>query len=149
MTTTQTAEQLADNLEHGYPSKERRQAAAMLRKQHEEIASLRVLLNHEYSKKAPQPTTPEPVNQMLLTALKEFARVFPELNMSNFTDDDVADLNGWGIEVVTAIDAAEQAPQPTELTDEEIWDMYHDKVIKGHSITAFARAVLAAQKGKA
>lgn len=43
--------------------------------------------------------------------------------------------------------AALATPQPTKLTDEEIWDMYHDKVIKGHSITAFARAVLAAQKG--
>ena len=96
---------------------------------------------------APQPTTPEPVNQALIGQLKEFARVFPELNMSNFTDDDVADLNGWGIEVVTAIDAAEQAPQP-ELTDEQIRVIVYDTRYNGIYDTVRA-CIAAAQKGKA
>ena len=97
---------------------------------------------------APQPTSPGPVNQMLIGQLKEFARVFPELNMSNFTDDDVADLNGWGIEVVTAIDAAEQAPQPTELSGQDVtryavclefmrWQINKDRVATPEEVIGF------------
>ena len=53
---------------------------------------------------APQPTTPEPVNQMLLAALKRCK--FDSLNMSL---DDLKFCR-------SAIAAAEQAPQPSELT---------------------------------
>lgn len=39
-----TANDLADNLEHGYPSAERKQAAAMLRSQEAKIERLRGIL---------------------------------------------------------------------------------------------------------
>lgn len=32
---------------------------------------------------------------------------FPEVNLSNYTDDDVSALNNWGFEVVDALRAAE------------------------------------------
>ena len=71
----------------------------------------------------PQPTTPEPVNQMLLAALNACADAL--CNSQNFilsiSSDGFgavcAEANGIAIDMANEIlDAAEQAPQPTELT---------------------------------
>jgi hypothetical protein len=35
--------------------------------------------------------------------LVEFLQTFPELNMSNYSKDDVTELNAWGIELVQMI----------------------------------------------
>jgi hypothetical protein len=32
-----------------------------------------------------------------------FINTFPELNMSNYSDDDIAELNVWGIELVQMV----------------------------------------------
>ena len=71
----------------------------------------------------PQPTAPEPVNQMLLAALNACADAL--CNSQNFilsiSSDGFgavcAEANGIAIDMANEIlDAAEQAPQPTELT---------------------------------
>jgi hypothetical protein len=107
-----------------------------------------------YTNPAPQPTTPEPVNQALLAALKEYAKA----GVGNSTD--------WRVQLsalrmaTAAIASAEQAPQPTELSDSDIeeltghliaekeyenWTGREQLVVTG--CIDFARAVLAARGG--
>ena len=103
---------------------------------------------------APQPTTPEPVNQMLLAACQFSKSVLGKMH---------PDSDGVHAFVMLqdAIAAAEQAPQPTELTDEEIeeltWNLGAEKIYEQYTgqesvaptgVIEFARAVLAAQKAK-
>ena len=106
---------------------------------------------------APQPTTPEPVNQMLLAALNACADAL--CNSQNFilsvSSDGFgavcAEANGIAIDMANEIlNAAEQAPQPTELTPKDIEALYmeHCPDDSLEAAIAFARAVLAAQKGK-
>ena len=84
----------------------------------------------------PQPTAPEPVNQMLLEALKELL----EANSYYFPIG-----NPWGDKARAAIAAAEQSPQP-ELTDEQIRAIVYDT--RHNGIYATVRACIAAtQKG--
>ena len=108
-------------------------------------------------KAAPQPTTPEPVNQMLLAALNACADAL--CNSQNFilsvSSDGFgavcAEANGIAIDMANEIlNAAEQAPQPTELTPKDIEALYmeHCPDDSLEAAIAFARAVLAAQKGK-
>ena len=108
-------------------------------------------------KAAPQPPTPEPVNQMLLAALNACADAL--CNSQNFilsvSSDGFgavcAEENGIAISMANEIlDAAEQAPQPTELTPKDIEALYmeHCPDDSLEAAIAFARAVLAAQKGK-
>lgn len=93
-----------------------------------------------------QPTTPKPVNQMLQGCACRW----------DADDNRVATCvrhQGW-LDVVQEwaerAKAAEQAPQPTELTDDEIAEV----VTKTFNMISlpydlkFARAVLAAQKAK-
>lgn len=49
-------------------------------------------------------TAPGPSSPPSWAAL---ADSFPEVNLSNYTDDDVSALNNWGFEVVDALRAAE------------------------------------------
>ena len=105
----------------------------------------------------PQPKAPEPVNQMLLTALNVCADAL--CNSQNFilsiSSDGFgavcAEANGIAIDMANEIlNAAEQAPQPTELTPKDIEALYmeHCPDDSLEAAIAFARAVLAAQKGK-
>lgn len=85
-------------------------------------------------KPAPTPEAKQPVNQQLLSALKDSWN--PALRSAERE-----------AKARATIKAAEQAPQPAELTDEEVINLWQsdsgiDKVI------AFARAVLAAQGAK-
>jgi len=40
--------------------------------------------------------------------MKNLLREMPEINMANFNDDDVADLNSWAFEAAEMIDAIER-----------------------------------------
>mgnify|MGYP000406170482 CR=1 FL=1 len=112
---------------------------------------------------APQPTTTEPVNQMLLDALKRAVRETPKRYPAHRHSEGyrVAEYPAWVVTANNAIAAAEQAPQPTELTDSDIeeltgrlraekeyenWTGREQLVVTG--CIDFARAVLAAQKAK-
>lgn len=80
------------------------------------------------------------MNQQLLGSCKKllgYAENWPcSFTVYDCWKKDAADAHA-------AIAAAEQAPQPTELTDDEIW------AIDGHfGRIKFARAVLAAQRSK-
>jgi hypothetical protein len=93
-----------------------------------------------------QPTPPEPVNQMLLAALK----IVRGKHGCGALTLPVADLE----RVDAAITAAEQAPQPTELTDADVaaaLAAWFSKEFEYNSSmeTRMRAAVLAAQKGKA
>jgi hypothetical protein len=59
-----------------------------------------------------------------LENLRRLASICPELNMVNYSDEDVDDLNCWAIEVATCIDGITTPPaaqrQWVGLTDEEI-----------------------------
>ena len=39
-----------------------------------------------------------------VAAVKEIADRWPELNLSNYDNDDVASLNAWGLEICNAVD---------------------------------------------
>jgi len=58
-----------------------------------------------------------------LTTLREFASSFPELNMSNFVENEVSELNGWGIRVATALDSiiASMEAQPEPVLYQYRW----------------------------
>lgn len=93
---------------------------------------------------APQPTTPEPVNQMLLAALKEIDNWLVCWCIA--TPEDMAQSFGHMEQVASAaIAAAEQAPQP-ELTDEQIRAIVYDTRYNGIYDTVRA-CIAAAQKG--
>ena len=71
-----------------------------------------------------------------LSNLKRLAASFQELNMSNYTSDDVDELNNWAIEVATAIDALakQSAPVQQKLEEEGIKGKYpnaHDIDLAG------------------
>jgi hypothetical protein len=69
-----------------------RKASAELRRLHREIERI----------KAAQPA---PVQESVawFENLKRLASIFPELNMANYSDEDVDDLNCWAIEVANCI----------------------------------------------
>jgi hypothetical protein len=59
-----------------------------------------------------------------LENLKRLASICPELNMVNYSEEDVDDLNCWAIEVATCIDSITNPPaaqrKPVDLTNDEI-----------------------------
>ena len=106
----------------------------------------------DYVFRAPQPTTPEPVNQALLAALNACADAL--CNSQNFilsvSSDGFgavcAEANGIAIDMANEIlDAAEQSAQP-ELTDEQIRAIVYDTRYNGIYDTVRA-CIAAAQKG--
>jgi hypothetical protein len=49
-----------------------------------------------------------------LENLKRLASICPELNMVNYSEEDVDDLNCWAIEVATCIDSITTPPAPVQ-----------------------------------
>jgi hypothetical protein len=65
-----------------------------------------------------------------LEHLKQLASICPELNMADYSDRDVDDLNCWAIEVATCIDGIATPPaaqrQWVGLTDDAKLDLISD-----------------------
>jgi hypothetical protein len=58
-------------------------------------------LEAELARRSPLYAEPKPAQ--IPDEIVEFIHTFPELNMSNYSDDDVAELNVWGIELVQMV----------------------------------------------
>lgn len=110
-----------------------------------------------YTNPAPQPKA-EPVNQMLLAAFKDAAdrmQAFADYNLK-MGESRRGIANGYASSAViarAAIAAAEQAPQPAELTDDAVADAlaaWFSKEFEYNSSmeTRMRAAVLAAQGAK-
>lgn len=77
-----------------------------------EIANNLDAENYRLSSRSPSPDTGTPEGWVLVP--KEVLDRFPELNMSNYDENDVYALNSWGIELVTAT-----PPSPESQTGEK------------------------------
>ena len=112
-------------------------------------------------KAAPQPPTPEPVNQMLLeliqqsTAYVAICEVLEHLGLGSFSR---APSEPQIIETCDLLRSLISAPQPTELTDEDLDAIQRLPKVRGallnyvhntddESAVNLVRVVLAAQKG--
>ena len=98
---------------------------------------------------APQPTTPEPVNQMLLDIAYEVANAMP-VNASQH----IVRI-GTVESARAAIAQAEQAPQPTELTGNDLWAVWDNYYAEtpcydrpSFDICLYQAMIEAAQKAK-
>jgi hypothetical protein len=87
-----------------------------------------------------------------LENLQRLASICPELNMVNYSEEDVDDLNCWAIEVATCIDSITTPPaaqrQWVGLTDEEIEKACVPLGAAMLSFTEVARAIEAKLKEK-
>ncbi len=62
------------------------------------------------------------MNAEKLRELKTLASVCPELNMANYTEDDVRHLNDWAIEMSLLVEQYTLSQQPAQATQAEVTD---------------------------
>ncbi len=83
-----------------------------------------------------------------LRELKTLASVCPELNMANYTEDDVRHLNDWAIEISLLVEQYALSQQPAQATQAEVTDAQLTAAYLAWCKTngtpeSFARAILA------
>lgn len=62
------------------------------------------------------------MNIEAMRELKTLASVCPELNMANYTEDDVRHLNDWAIEMSLLVERYTLSQQPAQATQAEVTD---------------------------
>lgn len=62
------------------------------------------------------------MNIEAMRELKTLASVCPELNMANYTEDDVRHLNDWAIEMSLLVEQYALSQQPAQATQAEVTD---------------------------